>query len=93
MPPGPWTTEFWRINGTTGVTGDCIATFCGSPGGRLLRATRSANQPLDDAHYRPGAAPPAPAVRTKRALRSAPVVLVRGVRMPAYAEAGASIVM
>jgi hypothetical protein len=75
------------------VTGDCIATFCGSPGGRFLRRTRSANQLLDDAHYLPEAAPPAPAVRTKRALRSAPVVLVRGVGMPAYAEAGASIVM
>jgi hypothetical protein len=23
-----WTTEFWRINVTTGVTGDCIAMFC-----------------------------------------------------------------
>lgn len=53
----------------------------------------SANQPLDDAHDRPEASPPTPAVRTKRALRSAPVVPVRGVRMPAYAETGASMVM
>jgi hypothetical protein len=50
-----------------------------------------ANQPLDDAHDLPGASPPPTrAVRTKRALCSAPVVLVRGVRMPAYAETGAS---
>ena len=59
---------------------------------RFLPATWPANQSLDDAHYRPDAAPPTPAVRTKRTLRSAPVVLVRGVRMPAYTETGASIV-
>ena len=53
----------------------------------------SANQPLDDAHDLPEAWPPTPAVRTKRALRSAPVVLMRGVRMPTYAETGASIVI
>jgi len=47
-------------------------------------------QPLDDAHDLPGASPPAGAVRAKRALRSAPVVLVRGVRMPAHAETVAS---
>ncbi len=74
------------------MTGDCHAPFCGSLGGRFPRATRPANQPFDDAHYLPEASPPTPAVRTKRALRSAPVVLVRGVRMPAYAETGASIV-
>jgi hypothetical protein len=51
----------------------------------------SANQPLDDAHDPPGAWPPTRAVRTKRALRSAPVVLVRGVRVPAFAETGASL--
>ena len=59
---------------------------------RSLPATRPANQSLDAAHYLPEAAPPTPAVRTKRALRSAPVVLVRGVRMPAYTETGASMV-
>lgn len=51
----------------------------------------SADQPPDDAQDLPEAWPPTPAVRAKRALRSAPVVLVRGVRMPAYAETGASI--
>jgi hypothetical protein len=59
---------------------------------RFLLATRPATQPSDDAHYLPEAPPPTSAVRTKRALRSAPVVLVRGIRMPAYAETGASIV-
>jgi hypothetical protein len=53
----------------------------------------SANQPLGDAHDPPKVSPPTPAVRTKRAFRSAPVVLVRGVRMPACAETGTSIVM
>jgi hypothetical protein len=53
----------------------------------------SANQPHDDAHDLPEAWPPTPAARTKRALRSAPVVPVRGVRMPAYAKTGASTVM
>ena len=51
----------------------------------------SANQPLDDAHDLPETWSPTRAVRTKRALRSAPVVLVRGVRVPAYTETGASI--
>jgi hypothetical protein len=59
---------------------------------RFLLATRPANQSLDDVHYLPDAAPPTPTVRTKRALRSAPVVLVRGVRMPAYTETSESIV-
>ena len=53
----------------------------------------SADHPLDDAHNLPEVPPPTPAVRTERALRSAPVVLVRGVRMPAFAETGTSIVM
>jgi hypothetical protein len=53
----------------------------------------SANQPLDDAPDRPETSPPTQAVRTKRALRSAPVVAVRGARMPAFAETGASIVL
>jgi hypothetical protein len=53
----------------------------------------SANHPLDDAHNLPDVPPPTPAVRTERALRSAPVVLVRGVRMPAYADTGTSIVV
>ena len=53
----------------------------------------SANQPLGDAHDPPKVSPPTPTVRTKRAFRSAPVVLVRGVRMPACAETGTSIVM
>ena len=52
----------------------------------------SADQPLDDARDPPALSPPAPAVRTKRALSPAPVVLVRGVRMPAYADTGVSIV-
>lgn len=52
----------------------------------------SANQPLEDAHDPPGASPVTLAVRAKRALRSAPVVLVRGVRMPAYAKTDASII-
>jgi hypothetical protein len=55
--------------------------------------SRSADQPPEDAHDPPVVWPPTPAVRTKRAIRSAPVVLVRGVRMPAYAETGASVVM
>jgi hypothetical protein len=55
--------------------------------------SRSANQPLEDAHDPPVVSPPTLAVGTKRAIRSAPVVLVRGVRMPAYAETGASVVM
>ena len=54
--------------------------------------SESANQPLDDAYDPPGASPPTATVGTKRALRSAPVMLVRGVRMPAYAETGASFV-
>jgi hypothetical protein len=77
----------------SGETSDCIAAFRESASGRFLRATRPVSQPLDDAHYLPAAAPPAAAVGTKRALRSAPVVLVRGVGMPAYAEAGAAIAM
>ena len=51
-----------------------------------------ANQPLDDAPDLPEASPPTGAVRAKRALRSAPVVLVRGIRMPACAETGASVI-
>jgi hypothetical protein len=51
----------------------------------------SVNQPLDDARDLPETWPPTRAIRTKRALRSAPVVPVRGVRMPAYAEADAPI--
>jgi hypothetical protein len=61
----------------------CLEIFTSGP----------ANQPLDDTHDLPEAWPPTRAVRTKRALRSAPVVLVRGVRMPAYAETGASILV
>src|SRR5215475_6764046 len=71
---------------------DCHARFCGSPWGRFRLAALPANQSLDDAHYLPLAWPPTSAVRTKRTLRSAPVVLVRGVRMPAYTKTGASIV-
>ena len=52
-----------------------------------------ANQPPDGAHDPAGIPAPAPAARTERALRSAPEVLVRGVGVPAYAEADASIVM
>ena len=51
-----------------------------------------ANQLLDDAPDLSETWPPTRAVGTKRALRSAPVVLVRGVRMPTYAEAGAAVV-
>ena len=65
----------------TKVTRACLEIFTSGP----------VNQPLDDTHDLPEAWPPTRAVRTKRALRSAPVVLVRGVRMPAYAETGASI--
>jgi hypothetical protein len=50
------------------------------------------DQPLDDARDLPEASPPTGAVRAKRALRSAPVVLVRGIGMPAYAETGASVI-
>jgi len=50
----------------------------------------SVNQPLDDAPDLPETWPPTRTVRTNRALRSAPVVLVRGVRMPAYTETSAS---
>jgi hypothetical protein len=53
----------------------------------------SAYQPLDDTPDLPAASPPTRAVRAKRAFRSAPVVLVRSVRMPAYAETGASFVL
>jgi len=59
---------------------------------RFLPASRPANQSSDDAHYLPEASPPTPAVRAKRALRTAPVVLVRGVRVPAYTDTGPSIV-
>jgi hypothetical protein len=52
----------------------------------------SANQPFEGAPDPPEVSPPTPAVRAERALRSAPVVLVRGVRMPAFAETGASLV-
>jgi hypothetical protein len=51
----------------------------------------SANQRLDNAHDLAEAWPPTRAVRAKRALRSVPVVLVRGVRVPAYTETGAPI--
>jgi hypothetical protein len=62
----------------------CLEIFTSGP----------ANQPLDHAHdLLPEASPPTPAVRTKRALRSAPVVLVRGVRMPAYAQTDTLVVM
>ena len=64
------------------VTATCLEIF----------TSGSANQPLDDAHDLPEAGPPTRAIRTKRALRSAPVVLVRSVRMPAYAEAGTSFI-
>jgi len=50
-----------------------------------------ADQPLDDAHDLREASPPTRAVRTKRALGSAPVVPVRGVGMPAYAKTRASV--
>src|SRR5215470_10221524 len=53
----------------------------------------SASQALDDADDLPAAPPPTWAVRAQRALRTAPVVLVRGVRMPAYAETGTSVVL
>ena len=49
-----------------------------------------AAQPPDGPPDLPGVAPPTTAVRTKRALSSASVVLVRGVRMPAYAETSAT---
>jgi hypothetical protein len=49
-----------------------------------------ANQLVDDAPDLPETWPPTRAVGTKRALRSAPVVPVRGLRMPTYAETGAS---
>ena len=74
-----------------------------SPGGRRVSFTKaavacleiftswSANQALDDAHDLPKAWPPTRAIQTKRALRSAPVVLMRGVGMPAFAETGASL--
>src|SRR5215469_37630 len=57
---------------------ECLSIFTSGP----------ANQPLDGKHDLPAAWPPAAAVRTKRAFRAAPVVLVRGVRMPASAETG-----
>jgi hypothetical protein len=50
-----------------------------------------ANQLFEGADDLPETWPPTRAVRTKRAFRSAPVVLVRGVRMPAHAETSASI--
>lgn len=50
------------------------------------------NQRPDDAHDLPEAGPPTQAIRTKRAVRSAPVVPVRSVRMPAYAETDASFI-
>lgn len=53
----------------------------------------SAHQPPDDAHELPEVSPPTPAVRTNRALHPAPVVLMRAVGMPAFAETGASIVL
>ena len=65
----------------TKVTMACLEIFTSGP----------VNQPLDDTHDLPEAWPPTRAVRTKRALRSAPVVLVRSVRMPAYAGTGTSI--
>jgi hypothetical protein len=61
----------------------CLETF----------TSGSAYQRHDDAHDLSEAWPPTPAARTKRALRSAPVVPVRGIRMPAYAKTGASTVM
>lgn len=53
----------------------------------------SADQCFDDAHDLPEISLPTLTVRTQRALGSAPVVLMRVVRMPAFAEAGASIVL
>ena len=60
----------------------CLEVFTSGP----------ANQASDGAHEMPEASPPTRAVRAKRALRSAPVMLVRGVWVPAYAETGASLV-
>jgi hypothetical protein len=53
-------------------------------------ASGSANQAVDDTPDLPKIWPPTPAVRTQRALRSAPIVLMRFVGMPAFAEPGAS---
>lgn len=66
----------------TGVAVACLEIFTFGP----------ANNPLQGAHDLPETSAPARAVRTKRAVRPAPVMLVRGIRMPAYAEAGTSIV-
>jgi len=52
----------------------------------------SANQPLDDAHDLPEVSPPARAILAQRALRSAPIMPVRSVRVPAYAETGTSVI-
>ena len=61
---------------------------------RLKRSSRRrpAGQPLEGAPHLCKAWPPTAAVRTTRALGSAPVMCVRGVRMPAYAETGGPIV-
>jgi hypothetical protein len=40
---------------------------------REIFTSGSANQPLDDTHDLPKVSPPTPTVRTKRALRSAPI--------------------
>src|SRR5215470_3133456 len=58
----------------------------------MIFTSRSPSQPIDDTDDLPDDWPPTSAVRTKRALRAAPVVLVCGVRMPAYAETGESTV-
>lgn len=58
--------------------------------GLEVRTSWPAIQSQNGAHDLSETSPPTRAVRTERALRSAPVVLVRGVRMPAYAGAIAS---
>jgi hypothetical protein len=69
----------------------CTSGGIFTPGG--IFASEPANQAPEDAHDVPEVWPPTPAVRAKRAFCSAPVVLVRGVRMPADAESGASIAL
>jgi hypothetical protein len=91
MPPGPWTTAILAEKWDDRSDGRQYCYVLREPGREILRRTRSANHLLDGAHYLPEASPPASTVRAKRALRSAPVVLVRGVRMPASAKTGGSV--
>ena len=73
------------------MPGNVAFRYVGTLRMRCFPALGHLISPLTTHIVPPEASPRKTAVRAKRALRSAPVVLVRGVGMPAYTETGASI--